>query len=60
MTGAERCGKPYWRDCPECGGRIHRTGCGVKLNPKRDCCVERGCKYSLLHAGKSTAEQRGN
>jgi hypothetical protein len=51
---AERCGKPEWRTCPECDGRMHRFNCATKLDPKQDCCKERGCKYALLSAGKGT------
>lgn len=58
-VSAERCGKPQWRTCPECGGRIHRHDCNVKLNAERDCTKERGCKYSLLHAGQSTSSYKG-
>lgn len=52
----ERCGKPIWRMCPECDGRIHLPTCKVALHPSRDCCVERGCKYSMLAAGKGTSQ----
>lgn len=54
--GVERCGKPGWRTCPSCNGRIHRSECGVKLHHDRDCCKERGCPHSLLSHGKSTRE----
>ena len=56
MLLTEKCGRPQWRTCPECGGRIHRVNCNVKLDAKRDCCKERGCKYSLLSAGKGTTQ----
>lgn len=50
----ERCGRPKWKTCPACNGRIHRSECAVKLHHDRDCCKERGCPYSLLHHGKGT------
>lgn len=53
---AERCGKPEWRTCPYCDGRIHRSECNVRLDPKKDCCKERGCPHSLLSAGKGTSQ----
>lgn len=55
-AGTEHCGKPVWRTCPSCNGRIHRSECNVKLHHDRDCCKERGCPYSLLSHGKSTRE----
>jgi hypothetical protein len=55
-AGTEHCGKPNWRTCPACNGRIHRSECNVKLHHDRDCCKERGCPYSLLSHGKSTRE----
>jgi phage-related protein (TIGR01555 family) len=50
----ERCGKPQWRTCPACNGRVHQSTCGVKLHHDRDCVKERGCPYSLLSHGQST------
>lgn len=51
---AERCGRPRWRTCPACNGRIHLSTCAVKLHHDRDCVKERGCPYSLLVHGKGT------
>lgn len=53
-VSTEKCGKPQWKTCPACNGRIHRSECNVKLHHDRDCCKERGCPYSLLAHGKST------
>lgn len=53
---SERCGRPKWKTCPACNGRIHRSECAVKLHHDRDCCKERGCPYSLLTHGKSTRD----
>lgn len=50
----ERCGRPSWKRCPACNGRIHQASCGVKLHHDRDCVKERGCPYSLLSHGSST------
>lgn len=52
----EYCGKPGWRKCAACNGRLHRPECGVRLHHDRDCCKERGCPVSRFYHGLSTRE----
>jgi hypothetical protein len=36
-----------WRICYLCDGRIHDTDCTAKVDPEKDCCVERHIKMGL-------------
>lgn len=35
------CGKPEWRYCCACNGRIHDEGCTSRKNTEKDCCPKR-------------------
>lgn len=48
-AGHSNCGKPEWATCPECEGHVHHASCTARLDPKRDCCKRRGCKYALVN-----------